>query len=172
MRSIIRTACALIMIGITPAFATDQIGAFVPAAEKVGEARYTYLFWDLYDITLYAPRGTWSADAPFALRLEYLRDLSGKKIADKSAEEIRNQGYDNELRLADWHEQMRYIFPDVENGASLTGVYTESGESVFYHDAEEIGRISDPEFGRHFFNIWLGSKTSAQELRDRLLGGI
>ena len=172
MRNIVRITCALAMIGVSPALAADKIGAYVPAAEKVGEARYTYLFWDLYDITLYAPRGAWSENAPFALRLKYLRDLSGKKIADKSVEEIRNQGYDNELRLADWHEQMRRIFPDVEKDMSLTGVYTENGETLFYRDYEEIGRISDPEFGRHFFNIWLGSKTSAPELRARLLGGV
>ena len=166
----IRTACALAVIGITPAFAMQNIRSHIPTAQKVGQGRLTYLLWDVYDATLYAPEGDWKKDEPFALELAYLREIEGKKIADRSVEEIRNQGFDNEVKLATWHTQMRKIFPDVAEGDIITGVFTENGQSVFYKDNTEVGRIKDSEFSRAFFDIWLNEKTSAPNLRRKLLG--
>ncbi len=170
MRNVIRTACVLAMIGITPAFATEQLNQYVPGAQQVGEGRFSFFLWDVYDAALFAPNGQWKEGKPFALRLTYLRDLEGKKIADRSAEEIRGLGFRDEVKLADWHSQMKGIFPDVSANISLTGIYTSEGESIFFEDNKEIGRITDPEFGRYFFNIWLSKNTSAPELRKKLLG--
>lgn len=169
-KNTIRTACALALLGITPAHALDHIRGFVPEAQKVGEGRLSYLFWDVYDATLYAPEGEWQVDRPFALQLSYLREIEGKKIADRSVEEIREQGFTDEVKLATWHAQMRKIFPNVDKGMTLTGVYTGNGETVFYHDNEEVGRIKSSEFSRAFFNIWLSEDTSAPDLRRKLLG--
>jgi hypothetical protein len=170
MLNVIRTACALALLGITPAYAGNYIRIFVPNAEKVGQGRLSVMLWDVYDAVLYAPEGRWQRDQPFALQLSYLRDIPGKKIADRSIEEIREQGFTDEVRLADWHAQMRSIFPDVHEGVSLTGVFTNTGETIFYEDDREIGRIKDPQFGRQFFNIWLSPQTSAPDLRRKLLG--
>jgi len=170
MRNVIRTVCALALLGISPAYAIDYINVYVPNAEKVGQGRLSYMLWDVYDATLYAPDGDWQSDKPFALQLSYLRDIPGKKIADRSVEEIRAQGFADEVRLAGWHTQMRSIFPNVREGLSLTGVYTNTAETVFYEDNKEIGRVKDPEFGRQFFNIWLSPQTSAPDLRRKLLG--
>lgn len=170
MRNILRTACALAMIGITPALAMAQMNQYIPNAQEVGQGRFSVMFWDVYDATLYAPQGQWQKGQPFALRLTYLRDIKGKKIADRSAEEIRNLGFHDEVKLADWHSQMKNIFPDVSENVSLTGIYTAQGESIFFQNNSEIGRIKDPDFGHYFFNIWLSQKTSAPELRKKLLG--
>lgn len=167
---IVRTACALALLGITPVHAVEYISSHIPDAKAVGEGRLSFMMWDIYDARLYAPAGSWSKEKPFALELSYLREVSGEKIADRSVEEMRNQGYTNEVKLADWHTQMRDIFPDVNEGNILTGVYANNGETIFYKDDNEIGRISDPEFGLQFFNIWLSEKTSAPDLRRKLLG--
>jgi hypothetical protein len=105
-----------------------------------------------------------------ALKLSYLRTLRGRKIADRSIEEMRGIGITDEVKLAAWHTQMRNIFPDVQDGVSLTGVWTASGESIFFKNGQEIGRIKDPDFGKAFFDIWLSDKTSAPRLRQKLLG--
>ena len=166
-------ACFIAFLGILPAYAfVEQIENYVPAAEKVGEGRLTYLFWDVYDAELYAPNGTWREDGPYALRISYLMNLDSKTIADHSALEIREQGIADEARLAAWHEQMRKIFPDVGEGISLTGVNTGTGEVVFYKNDVEIGRIKDAEFSRAFFDIWLNEKTSEPDLRRKLLGAL
>jgi hypothetical protein len=142
----------------------------VPGAGIVGSGRLTYMFWDVYDATLFAPSGAFDPQKPFALRLEYLRSLKGRAIADTSAEEIRKQGFADEVRLAAWHEQMTRIFPSVQEGSVLTGIYTPGKGTSFYGGGQKIGTIKDEEFGLYFFNIWLGPQTPAPSLRRALIG--
>lgn len=146
---------------------------YVPSAKIVGQGRMSFMFWDIYDAALYAPEGEFKdvkKGHPFALSLTYMRDLKGRDIADRSVQEMRALGFDDELTLATWHGQMRQIFPDVSEGMTLTGFYTAEGESVFYWDAKEIGRIRNPDFGKYFFSIWLAPDTSEPDLRAQLLG--
>ena len=161
---------ALMLLASAPVYALDYLDNWVPAAQKVGAGRLTYLFWDIYDATLYAPQGVWRNHQPFALQLVYLKSFEGRQIADRSLEEMRAQGLQDEMKLAAWHKQMRNIFPDVEKGVSLTGIYTQNGETVFYRNTVEIGRIKDPEFSQAFFAIWLGENTSEPDMRRQLLG--
>jgi hypothetical protein len=135
----------------------------------VGSARLTVLLFKVYDATLYAPKGQYNPEQSFALSLRYLRAFQGDKIAQRSVEEMRKQGYANEKKLALWHRQMSSLFPDVKAGTELTAVRTPSGDAVFYRGLERIGHIKDPEFSQQFFNIWLGSKSSEPEMRKQLL---
>lgn len=172
LKNVIRVTLAFVIFSVSPAYALEHIQGFVPNAQKVGEGRLTYIVWDVYDATLYAPEGAWSDNKPFALQLSYLRSFKGKKIADRSAEEIRGQGFTDEVKIATWHAQMSKIFPDVNEGVSLTGVYTYTGETIFYRDNTKIGRIKDPKFSKAFFGIWLNEKTTAPNLRRKLLGTV
>ena len=172
MHKVIRMACIMSMLGITPVSASDYISAYIPGAQTVGQGRMTFFMWDVYDATLYAQDGEWREGKPLALTLSYLRDLNGVDIARRSIEEMRGQGFSDEIRLAAWFGQMQKIFPDVTAGVSLTGVLTPEGITVFFRDGAEIGRIADPDFGRAFFNIWLSQRTSAPELRAQLLGAL
>lgn len=160
----------LAIIGVKPVFAMDNIKNHVPDAKKVGQARMSVMMWDIYDAVLIAPKGEWRADKPFALQLTYLRHLQGKKIADRAIQEIRAQGYDDEVKLATWHTQMRQIFPDVYEGDTISGIFTQDGKTIFFHDGVEIGRIEDAQFASAFSAIWLGPKTSAPDIRMSLLG--
>lgn len=165
--------CAVIFLSAGKASAADvpsYIQNSVPEARTVGSGRLTYMFWDVYDATLFAPRGSFDPKKPFALRLEYLRALKGRAIADTSAEEIRKQGFRDEVKLAEWHEQMARIFPSVQEGSVLTGVYIPGKETRFYSAGQKIGMIKDKEFGHYFFNIWLGPQTAAPSLRRALIG--
>ena len=135
----------------------------------VGQARLKVLLFKVYDATLYAPQGRYSPDDQFALSLRYLRAFDGDKIAQRSVEEMRKQGYTNERKLAQWLRQMTALFPNVQAGTELTAVKTSSGDAVFYRGLERIGQIKDAEFSQQFFNIWLGAKTSEPEMRKELL---
>ena len=84
----------------------------------------------------------------------------------KNIEYLENQ---NEEKLNEWMSQMDDIFPDVDEGDTLTGVATESRHSAFYFNGRLVGTIEDEDFTRHFFNIWLGEKTSEPEFRHALL---
>ena len=157
---------SITMAASTPEFIQQSI----PDAKPAGQARMTYMFWDVYDATLYASQGAWEEGKPLALTLHYLREIKGDDIADRSVEEMRGIGMNDEVKLAAWYSQMREIFPNVQNGTELTGVYIPGQETRFYHDGKEVGRVRDPEFGKYFFGIWLDERTSVPKFRSQLVG--
>ncbi len=143
----------------------------VPDADLVGKARLKVLFWKVYDAELYAPNGAWSAEEPFALSLNYLRKLEGEQIAKRTIVEMRKQGFEDEVTLARWFDDMRSIIPDVEKNTRITGVADNDQNTLFYSDGKLIGAIKDPLFTQKFFDIWLGEKSSQPKMRNKLLGG-
>ena len=163
-------ALAALCSSALSATTTQLIDRYVPNYKEVGQGSLSVLFWDVYDATLFAPEGRWQNDLPYALSITYLMDLDGDEIAERSAKEIRQQGFNNEIKLALWHQKMETIFPDVEEKSVLTGIYDSNQNTIFYKDNQRIGVIKDPDFGRWFFSIWLGEKTSEPDLRAALLG--
>jgi len=107
--------------------------------------------------------------ALFALELEYTRTLYGEKIAIASIDEIKKLGIGTNTQHEQWLTDMKKIFPNVEEGQQLTGIFTPGQPSRFFFNGKPIGDIADPEFGPAFFGIWLHPKTSAPKLRQVLL---
>lgn len=142
----------------------------VPNAKVVGEKMFTYYFWDVYRASLFAPNGEYEEGGVFALKLNYQRELEGKKIAQRSIDEMKKQADLPKEKADEWLDSMESIFPDVSDGHVLTGIATEDGNTVFYSNGEEIGSVDDSEFTTSFFNIWLGEKTSEPKFRKALLG--
>lgn len=153
-----------------PAVAADAVMQQIPNAHKVGEGRLSIVFWDVYDAALYAPDGEWNPEKPHALSIRYFREIEGADIAERSIEEMRKQGFSDERLLADWYKQMLAIFPDVKDGTELTALFTSKKTTDFYHNGKRIGSVNAPLFGKYFFDIWLGEKTSEPSLRKALLG--
>lgn len=149
---------------------SEVIKPAIPTAAMVGQGMLSYAFWDIYTATLYAPDGVWNAAKPFALSLEYYRSINSKDIADRSVQEMRKQGFSNEVTLAAWNAQMKTIFPNVKKGTQLTAIYQPAQETIFYNGITPIGVIKGDEFGQWFFAIWLAEKTSEPTLRRALLG--
>ena len=69
-----------------------------------------------------------------------------------------------------WSEEMARIFPDIKKGDTLIGVSIPGKEARFYNRDKFIASVTDPEFARAFFDIWLSEKTSAPAVRAKLLG--
>ena len=172
MRKLIAPCLALGLIVLCPALskASSEIGHYVPDATKVGEGQLDFALWPVYQATLYAPQGRWHPDKPFALTLSYLTEIPGKKIAAESIKEMRRQGVTDEIKLADWYEQMAAIFPNVNKGSSLTGISTADGKTLFFSGDKPIGQIDNTEFSHSFFSIWLSPHTQSPSLRIDLLG--
>lgn len=142
----------------------------VPDAVVTGSAAYSYLFWDLYQATLYAPHGQWQPEQPFALELRYLTDLTAGKIAAVSRDEMARQGSADPARLAAWEQRLLAILPDVQAGSVLTGIRQQDGTTRFYAGERDLGGVDDPAFSKAFFDIWLGDATRDKALRRQLLG--
>lgn len=159
------------MAGLWPSLShAFDVATVLPQAQKVGSGRYSTLGISIFDATLFAPGGKYAANAPFALRLEYLRTFKGKAIVDYSVKEIRKQGFSDAAKLSVWEARMTEIFPDVTKGSNIVGLRTAAGHAQFFHNGRDIGTIKDEAFARYFFNIWLGAKTSSPALRQKLLG--
>jgi hypothetical protein len=143
---------------------------YINSPKVVGEAQLKVMFWKIYNAKLAASNGEWKKDAPFALSLTYLRDFDGEEIASRSVDEMRDIGYEDEVLLAKWYEQMRSVFPNVKEGENITGVMDKEQYTHFYYDGNLIGSIEDTSFGQAFFDIWLNEKTSEPKMRKKLLG--
>jgi hypothetical protein len=148
------------------------VSALVPDAKVRGGGSLTFFGLHIYDGFYYtgAGRGGWHPDDPFALQLVYRRHLVGKKIAERSVEEITKLGYGTGDQRARWSEEMRRMFPDVVAGDHLTGVNVPNAGVRFFYNGRPIGAIDDPEFGKAFFAMWLDPRTSEPALRKELLG--
>ena len=154
----------------TKSLAENYLDEHITNVKIIGSSQFKVLFWHVYNATLYSSEENFSFDKTFALKLDYKRSLHGEKIAERSAEEIRKIGFKDKIKLAGWFTQMRNIFPDVNDGNYITGIYVPDSKTIFYKDGEKIGEINDKEFGKWFFGIWLNKNTSEPELRKKLLG--
>ena len=148
----------------------EHINEYVPNAKLVGKGMFSYYFWDVYTGELFASEGEYSDKPPFALRLTYQRDLEGKKIAERSIDEMKKQGDVAADDADNWLSLMESIFPDVSEGDVITGIATKEGTSVFYVNGEKADEISDKTFTKRFFDIWLSDETSEPKFRKKLLG--
>lgn len=164
-------ACLLCSFLIAPcAGASDISLSAIPNAKLVGKGVLTYAMWDIYEARLFAPQGQWSPEKPALLRIEYFRNFKGRSIADRSVQEMRKQGFTDEIKLAAWNGQMKSIFPDVAKGTILSAVLLPDKNITFYKGDKKIGVVNDAEFGKRFFDIWLSKRTTEPALRARLLG--
>ena len=144
--------------------------AWTPGLELLGESRLRVLFWEIYDVSLYATNGVYDPEKSFALSLTYLRGFSGSDIARRSIDEIRSQGFADETVLASWMAKLDAIFPDVVEGDQITGISQPSEGTRFFLNGALIGAITDQNLSRRFFDIWLSEKTSEPGVRESLLG--
>jgi hypothetical protein len=168
---VLLTFLTLIHVRVPEVLAVENVAhKLLPGAVKIGEGHYSYLGWSIYDATLYGHSRPVGYDKPFALTLHYHLSAKGQDIAKRSIEGIRQQGFRDEFRLATWYRQMRRIFPDVQKGTRITGVYLPRAGVRFFHGNKEIGSIQDRQFSTLFFNIWLSETTSLKALRQKLLG--
>lgn len=168
----------LLTLLATPAIAANVPAELPPAAcnviepcRMVGKGRLRWWGFHVYDAALWAREGRWQAEAPYVLDIIYARNITGAQLADTSVDEIRRLGVKDEARLARWGAQLRAVFPDVQPGSRLTGVYRQQRGAQFFSGARLLGSIDDPELARRFFEIWLDPRTQTPELRAALIGG-
>jgi hypothetical protein len=163
-------AGAMAADGVSP---PAHVEAELPKARLAGAGNFRYFGLNIYDAQFWVGPNGYRPAAPkaekFALDLRYARSLDGKKIAASSADEMKKLGLGSAQQRADWQAKMEKIFPDVQEGTRITGVYLPNQGARFYRDGKPLGEILDPEFGYAFFAIWLDPKTTGGKLRDALL---
>lgn len=166
-------SAALLMQCSAFAAAPPQIQADIPSARLAGHGTFRWFGLAIYDAQLWVGERGYNPDspsaAPLALDLKYDRALVGKKIAESSRDEMQKLGLGSAEQRASWLAKMLAIFPDVQDGTHITGVYLPQFGAKFYLDGKALGEIADPEFGKAFFAIWLDPRTTGGKLREALL---
>lgn len=151
----------------------DSVSSQLTDARLVGQGRFSVFGFHIYDARLFAtPAGLGAGllpDKPFALDLRYARAIKGQDIAKRSTKEIENLKLGTAETRARWDSEMRAIFPNVGKGDHLTGIYVPGYGVRFLKNGRAIGEVTDPQFARAFFAIWLHPRTRAPGLRTALL---
>ena len=145
----------------------------LPGSRLLGQATLRYFGLRVYHAQLWtlpdfrAPQATEQA---LVLELEYLRDLKGTAIAERSLQEMRRAGPLTEAQGQRWLADMQRVFPDVKAGDRITGQHLPGQGARFWHNGRAIGQVEDAAFARLFFGIWLAPTTSEPDMRQALLG--
>jgi hypothetical protein len=150
-----------------------ELAAALPGAKLQGTGRLRFMLLHIYDARLWVGVRPLAADwgaSPFALELEYARDLKGADIAERSLTEMRRQGEIAPEVAERWLGIMKQLFPDVHAGDRITGVNLPGVGARFFVNGAFRGEPREPDFARMFFGIWLSPRTSEPGLRDSLLG--
>lgn len=145
----------------------------LPGSRLQGEATLRFFGLSVYHARLWTLpdfRASQAADQDLVLELEYLRDLQGSAIAERSLQEMRRAGPIPEAQAQRWLQDMQRIFPDVKSGDRLSGQRLPGQGVRFGLNGRPIGQIEDPAFARLFFGIWLAPTTSQPDMRQALLG--
>lgn len=129
-----------------------------------------WTFFNLYIAEYWSAKPTFDLRNSLALRLKYQRHLKGKLIAERTGVEMEYVGIKSS-KIPKWVEELKNIFPDVDDGTVLTGFYDpSSGVTRFYKNEQKIGQVEGKDFGEAFFSIWLSEGTREPKLRKKLLG--
>lgn len=145
------------------------IVADIPQATLVGQGVLRWFGIKVYEAKLWAGQGHYDAASPHALQLIYGHDFSAKNLAQEGAKQMRQQGVE-ESHVTRWIPVMQHAFTDVKAGDSLTALLLPDQSLRFFSNGQVTTTVKDPEFSRHFLDIWLGNKTSEPKLRLKLLG--
>ena len=150
-----------------------EVLSTMPGAHLIGSGRLRYFGFSVYDASLWALPDFKVAQINqqrFALSLTYLRAFTASDIGQRSLQEIRriHQVAPDTARV--WLTALQEVLPDVAAGDRITAVHPPGGVA-FWHQGRSIGGISDSDFGRKFFDIWLSVSTSEPKLRNALLAG-
>nr|WP_275074599.1 chalcone isomerase family protein [Pseudoalteromonas ostreae] len=143
--------------------------SFAVDFKVVGEARFEYLFWDVYQAQLATPSGTYQfGNHPTKLTLTYLRDFAAKDIIKATNEQWQHLGKKEIINKYD--AQLSALWPDIKKGESLSFITDENGVGTFYFNDKKLGVIEHRGFGDDFLAIWLDVNTSEPQMRKQLIG--
>jgi hypothetical protein len=147
----------------------------LPGAKPSSTQRYHVWGFEIYDARLWTQPGfsvQQYAAYPFALELSYLRSFEGAAIAKRSLDEMRKVGNISAAQETEWLKAMTDIFPNVRQGDRLLGIYKPTVGAEFWFQQKRIGAVSDPQFAKLFFGIWLHEATSAPAIRQAWVNGL
>lgn len=149
----------------------DAATAGMPTLKAIGGGLLRIFGFRIYNAYLWTPGGaSFDHRKPFVLDIHYLRNFTAKQLAERSIDEMRDQGVGHDGVYRKWIAEMQRVFADVKEGDRLTGVATAARTAKFFYNGAFRGEIVDADFTDAFFGIWLSEKSSQPRMRNQLLG--
>jgi Chalcone isomerase-like len=139
-------------------------------ASQMGQSRLRFIV-HVYDAALYAPAG-FKAENPFAQAMALAvapgRAFRAESILKQIVKELKRQDLP-EATIVKYESEFAAVLPAVEEGDTLTGVFTPKQGWALWFKGKRIGQWADEAFAKAFFNIWLGANASQAVVRSELL---
>jgi hypothetical protein len=139
-------------------------------AALVGEARFSFLGFSLFDAALYSDSGRFAWDDEFALALTYKRNARVDVLLNRTIRGMSERGAGDAKALAPLRQKLSTCFADVARGDRITAVSTGPDSARFFLNGKERCSVTWPDFRRDFFGIWLDAKGGHAKLSARLRG--
>ncbi|MFN1618524.1 chalcone isomerase family protein [Vibrio rotiferianus] len=149
--------------------------------QTVGEAQLTWFVFDIYKSRLKAPGGQYSVSSdvsphPFALEINYQRDISKEQLLDVTDEQWQKLGFTESYRQK-WRLELDTMFPNIKKGDELTYLTDgKTGQLIYRKVGSEpyqtVGYVKDERLNDAFLSIWLSPKTEFPKLRKQLIGQV
>ena len=153
--------------------APPELAGELPGAQLRGSGAMRFLGMRIYDARLWATAAINGdgAGQPLALELVYARNIKADLIVSSSLREMQRLATFSAEQSARWTQAMTPLFPNVKPGDRITGIQRPGQSARFYFNGALRGEVTDAEFTRLFFGIWLSPRTSDPQLRQQLLNG-
>lgn len=164
---------SLLLYASTVAANTSHLASPLNDLRLTGEAELRILFLSIYQSRLYTVNGSFeSIDAPLALEIEYLKNVTAEKLVSSTRDEWVHQGiYDLDTESAEaWLVQLQALWPDIKSRDVLLMRFNQDGSSEFFFNGKSLGVIQDDRFGPRFLAIWLAPETRFPATRQQLIG--
>ncbi|MBN8526900.1 MAG: chalcone isomerase family protein [Planctomycetes bacterium] len=139
-----------------------------------GTGRFTYLWFDVYDVELRLAPGVPADPAAQSCRLSftYLRAFTAAELAKATTRTVRERiGTHDTAEIERGLAAINALWPAVARGDILSlDAIPGAGVRVSVN-GRELGQVPGDAFARVLFSIWLGGDPIDVDLRDALMGG-
>jgi len=136
--------------GVSSARDISHIELAMNQSQPQGTGRLNFWGFHIYDATLYRAGNSSSSD--FALNIQYQKSFSGSAIASKTADEMKKIGVP-EMQAAIWGKELAAVFPNIEPGQSITGIYSPKVGTTFFSRVRKLPKSLGLNFQKLFLEF-------------------
>ena len=134
----------------------------------IGNANYSFLFWNIYDAELYSTSNKYNSNE-LAIILKYNRSIDKETLIRETMNDIKEQKNISNQQEKDWKSLLESIYIDIKPDKKFIAIKI-NNKSIFYYNDKKLHESFDQKFNELFFNIWLRSDSKNPEFTKALLG--
>ena len=134
----------------------------------IGNANYSFLFWDIYDAELYSTSKKYNSNE-LAIILKYNRSIDKETLIRETINDIKEQKSISNQQEEKWKSLLESIYVDTKTNKKFIAIKI-NNKSIFYYNNKKLHESFDEEFNQLFFDIWLRSNSKNPDFTRTLLG--